>query len=121
MRILSILLILVNINICLAEDPLFIEIGKPAPYTGFLISREKAERIRLMDIDLQFQIKKGEILNQELTLTQDQLKRNNEYVNTLSNKVAEMKDNSMFTKIGFFILGALITGGIAFGVSRAMR
>ena len=67
------------------------------------------------------QIRRGEILQMQLALTTDQMNRNTEMNTVLSKQIAEMKDDSMWSKIGFFVLGSVITGAIAYGVVRVAK
>lgn len=98
----------------LADEAKYLVKDTPAPFTGFLISPEKAEKIRIMDIDLRLATRTNEILTTENTL----LKDHNTY---LAKELVDTRDNSMWGKIGYFILGAVLTTGIAFGVSKATK
>ena len=95
--------------------------GQPAPFSGFLITREKAEKIRLMDLNLQFQTKRGDILQTQVNLLQDQNNKNIEHISNLSSTIAESKSDNIYGKIGFFVLGAVLTGFVSYGIYRSAK
>jgi len=121
MKYIVILFTIFNFTIASAEDVVLLNKDQPAPFTGFLVTKEKVEKIYHLDLDLQLKTKESEIYKQQLLLTQDQLKRNNEFIDTQSKRIVEMQDNSIFTKIGYFILGSIVTGAIAYGVTTTLR
>jgi hypothetical protein len=98
----------------LADDAKYITKDTPAPFTGFLITVDKAEKIRLMDIDLRLSNTTNEILTKQNDLLKGQ-------VDHLSKELVDSRDSNIWGKIGFFLIGAVLTGGIAIGVSRAVR
>ena len=105
----------------LAEDVVPLNKDQPAPFAGFLIDRNKAEKIRMLDLDYQFELQKGTLLNNQLSLTQLQLKNDEEHIMLLNKKLLESQESGIFTKYGFFVGGVLTTILITYGVSRATK
>lgn len=119
MKYLLIIALFIN-PLARADQVQAINKGEPAPFQGFIMDRERADAIRNNDLDKQYTGKENgylkkdnELLNQRVNLAQTQ-------IDSLSKQVVEGKDN-FWTKAGFFILGAAVTTGLAFGVSRATR
>jgi len=120
----SIVCLLLSINLispAFAEDVTLLKEGQPAPWAGFLLTREKVEKVYKLDLDLQLQTKQSEIYSQQLKLTQDQLERNNKFIDEQSKRIVSMQENSIWTKIGFFVIGSVITGAIAYGVTTTLK
>lgn len=100
-----------------ADDAVFLDINKPAPFAGFLLSKDKVMQLRNEDIDLTYSKKENDNLKLEIT---DYQTRVNNY-KTENESLAErlQKSNAgFFEKAGFFIMGSLITGLIGYGVYR---
>ena len=109
-------------NIAVADgDAIFLEQGKTAPFTGYLITQDKANKIRLMDIDLQIANKLNTGLQSENDILRQRLDNSQQQIDILSKRVIEAKDDSFFSKAGYFILGSLITGLIGYGVYRSSK
>jgi hypothetical protein len=107
------LLSLVSSN-TFAQEAKYLTKDTPAPFTGFLITPEKAEKVREMDIDLRLTTKTNEILTKQNELLLGQ-------VDSLSKKVVEARDDSTWNKIGYFIIGAGITGLLGYGIYRSAK
>lgn len=105
----------------LADDAKFLEKGQPAPFSGFLLDRDKAAKIRLLDIDYQEALKTKDYLQKDNAIYVQRLDNMKEYNDRLAKENVELRENSIWSKLGFFVLGALVTTGIAFGVSRAAK
>ena len=101
------------------QEPLLLNQGQPAPYTGFLLSRDKVDSVYKLSIDLDFQTKKADILSSENQLLISQNDRNKDFIETQSKQISSMKENSTFTKIAFFFLGAACATLVAYGAARA--
>lgn len=106
----------------------YLEKGNVAPYTGYLFTPDHEKRYRLIDQELEY-YKKTSQLNEDLNklfeskvkVMDDRILIRDQQIDTLSKRLTESKEGEFFTKLGFFILGALVTTGVAFGVSRAIR
>lgn len=116
MKKLLILILLIS-NITLAEDSVQLGKGQLAPFDGFLLPKEKVIELKNQDLDNQF-LKKT---NQNLELiNQDYEKRLTLYINQndkLAKRLTE-SDTNILEKSGYFLLGAVITGVIGYGVYK---
>lgn len=104
-----------------AEQVVFVEKGQPAPFTGFLMDREKAIKFNDLDLNYTFSLKNIEVLKYQNGLFEEQLTKNNQHIQELNKQLIDNKSDSMWTKIGFFMLGAALTGFIAYGTVQAIR
>ncbi len=95
--------------------------GSPAPFTGYLIDQEKADSIRDITIDRDSGKKINELLSQENVLLSQRLSNSHQENDILAKRLAEARSDSTFNKIGYFILGALVTTGIAYGVAQTIK
>ena len=115
------LLFVFSLN-ALAEDTAkYLPKGEPAPFSGYLLSPEKADKVRLITIDLSLSKKTNDILTQQNTLLQTQVAQSQEHINNLNKTLVDSKDSAFLSKIGMFLLGATSATVIAWGVSRAVR
>lgn len=101
-----------------AQDSVLLNQGDPAPFPGFLLPPEKIKELRNDSIDLNYYKKANENLNLQIV---DYDKRVNLYIqqnDKLSERLAK-SETGFFERVGFFILGAAITGLIGFGVYKS--
>src|SRR6267142_3267332 len=123
MKKLLIFLMLFSYSLCLADDNndyALLNKDDKAPFKGYLISEEKGMKLKLMDLDLQSKIKVIDLQQQEQLVMQQRLTNSENEVNQLNKQLENVKDNSIWGKVGFFILGAAVTGLVAYGVTRAL-
>lgn len=110
-------IILLFSQLCLAEDSVQLGKGQLAPFDGFLLPKERIIELKNQDLDFQFVNKENSNLK---LINQDYEKRLNLYIeqnDKLAKRVTE-SDTNVFEKAGFFILGAVITGAIGYGVYK---
>lgn len=102
--------------------------GQAAPFEGYIFSleAERANRKSLLDLDvykaldesnkrmLELRVQENQILTQQYNLWKTQSE-------SLSKQLVESNNNSFWKSLLYFSLGALVTTGIAFGVTRATR
>lgn len=119
---LTLLLSLLPIR-ALADDGSAVYLPKtsPAPFAGYLISPDTATKVRLMKIDNDELTKTNVYLQQDNDLYVKRLDNMKDYNDKLASENVSLRENSIWSKLGFFLLGAAVTTGIAFGVSRATR
>lgn len=98
-----------------------LEKGQPAPFSGFLITREKANTFRLTTLELDFANKNIEVLTYQNKLYSEQLSKSNELITNLNKTIVENKSTSKWEIIGAFVLGAVITGFIGYGVYSTVK
>lgn len=103
------------------NDVKFLKTGDQAPFTGYLITPEKADKVHDLDAALKSTQKINSLLLDEQKIYEQRLSNSRQDAESLSKEVQSQRESALFTKIGFFILGAAVTTGLAFGVSRATR
>lgn len=121
------ILFILSTQLAFAQDVSYLEKGSPAPYTGYLFSPQKEREIRLTTETLKYCDKSKEmalsILQDYETkdkITADRMNLRDQQIDSLSKRLVDAKDDSFLSKAGFFILGALVTGGIAYGLTRTL-
>lgn len=117
------LIVLLSYSIsALADDSvLSISKGTPAPFDGYLINQERAERFRALSIELDFTNKSLDIVKQQNKLLTEQLDLSSKHMIDLNKQITEAKDNSLLSKIGMFILGAGTATLLTFAVSQTIK
>lgn len=97
--------------------------GAVAPFEGYLFTPAMEQSFRLTDAKLNYQTQiNAELAAVNLTY-QDEVKVMNERITNQQAEIKELnsKSDSMFGKVGYFFLGAFLTGLIAYGATRATR
>lgn len=84
--------------------------GQPAPYDGLLINSAQEREFRLNYKQLQLHKELSELQGQQLDNYTKQIQQ-----------LSKMNDNSMWRSVLMFSLGALVTGGLAVGISKSIR
>lgn len=99
----------------------YIKKGDPAPYEGYIFTIEAELDNRKTLIEHDFTLKQvdlykanQDVLNKQVELWKSQSK-------TLSDQLVKKEQNTFWQNTLYFALGALVTTGLAFGVSRATR
>jgi hypothetical protein len=128
-QILSLILISsIFIHPAFADQAIDLKQGQIAPYDGILLDKEKANKVKneLIEKDglkqdntslnkqLIYYKSNEDMLNQKSDML---LKQNLEMTKSLN----EARSTSNWEKIGFFVLGVVVTGAAAYGVSRITR
>jgi len=114
-----ILLHLIN-SIAFAAEVTLLDAGQPAPHSGFLFTRAKADEFRLLDINYKLTVTTNEILTKQNVLLNEQLDKANVNITRLADQVVKER-NDLWSNIGMFLLGAGAATLITFGVSRAAK
>lgn len=118
------LLIFLIIESSYAQNAIDITKGQPAPYSGVLLSKEKAESIKneLIEKD------KLKEINESYKRTVNLYKENEQYFNEqikfLRNENNELNKKANFTdieKIGWFTLGIILTGFTFKGIQSVSK
>lgn len=126
-KLVSLLLILLLSNQAVAEPKLvYLEKDNLAPFTGYLINPEMEKQFRLMDSELDYQKKLNLSLKSITKLHEEnesiyikRLENQQKQIDNLSERI--VKDDSIWGKLGMFLLGSASTILIAYGVTRATR
>ena len=112
-------IILLFSTICSADvqhDSIQLNAGQVAPFTGYLLPPDKVLQFRSDEIDLDFYKKTNGNLNLEITDYQTRVKNYQDENAELAKQVAS--SDNFFSKAGYFVLGALITGLVSYGVYK---
>lgn len=120
-KLISILLLTAIPFQALADQVVYLPKDQPAPYTGYLFDREKAEKIRLLDLNYQEATKKVDYYKTDNDLYEKRLVNLRSQNDNLAQQNVELRENSIWSKLGFFVLGAAATTAIAIGVSRGIN
>jgi len=113
---------------CLADDVKFVRQGEPSPFTGYLFSVEKEKELRLLDQKLEFANmkvdllkKSNELQNEMLTISAQRSEMYKTNSDSLSKQLADHKSDNFWKNTLYFSLGAVLSGVVAYGVSRSVR
>lgn len=106
----------------------YVEKGQPAPYEGFLFTREAEHKARLSNEELkyvskvlEFQKNLEEVQTKQLSTLNERLLIRDQQIDSMAKTISESKETPWFSYIGFFLLGSLVTTGVVYGVSKAIR
>jgi hypothetical protein len=116
------ILLLIFSNLAFAEESVVvIKAGQPSPMDGYVINQERAEHYRNTSLDLGLCTKTKDLITQENSLINEQLTRSNGRIKEQNEYIQDTKDGAIWTKVGFFVLGAAAASLVAFGAARAVR
>lgn len=116
------LIILVSIPLGHTDDQaVYLTKGQPAPFTGYLITQDQANTARKNSIDLGAQLKINIELMDENSLLNQRLSNAQQQDTFLSKQLVDEQDKGFFSKAGYFLLGAGITGLLAYGTEHALK
>jgi hypothetical protein len=115
-------------SIARSEESIILEKGKPAPYTGFLVPRERVLELRKTELDNQ----EYKLLNESLTRTVNIYKSNEslsekqvnillERNDKLSQELNKSRSMSNFERGLWFFGGMVVTGAAAYTASKLIR
>lgn len=114
------LIFLYSFNIYCDDTVVYLEEGKPAPYTGYLFNPTKEKELRLLDVNLTYYKSFSESLQNINKAQEDNLKQMDYRLTLRDKRIEELTDrqDGIWGKIGFFILGSVITGLVSYGVYK---
>lgn len=123
MKLLISILILCQIvtNQSFADEVIYLPKSSPAPFSGYLMDDEKVTKIRLINIDYQEALRTKDYLEKDNVIYVKRLENLSTENDKLATQLVATRDTSIWSKLGFFVLGAVLTTGVVFGVSRAAR
>lgn len=112
----------------LAEDVVIVEKNSPAPFTGFLFPREKAQevRIKLLENDrlndmissynksIDLYKKNEDVQNQKVNILLEQNDK-------LAKSLGDARTVSTFERVAWFIGGMLVTSAAVYGASKLAK
>lgn len=121
MNLKLIAIILIASNVMAEDSAVFLKKGTPAGYDGYEITPAQAEKARENSIDLGSQLKINAALVDENNVITQRLTNAQQQDTFLSKQLEAEKDNGLLSKVGFFVLGAAVTGLISYGVYRTTK
>jgi hypothetical protein len=101
-----------------AQDVIYLEKNKPAPYSGVLFPESKAEDLRRQVIDSQIIAVQKEGLAKELDIQQRIVRLKDEEIElyrTQNNTLVKANSSSETLKWVYFGLGIVVTGAAVYG------
>lgn len=112
--LISLTSLLTTSNIALAEDSVFLEKDQKAPYSGYLLDKDKVLNLRSTDIDNKYLSLENASLKRELVLKNDILDNKDQQITLYSDrneKLVKAADSASslttWEKLGYFSLGVL--------------
>jgi hypothetical protein len=109
----------------LANEVVFLEQNKPAPYSGVLFPVEKANELRKMAIELETlrainesYIKSIDLYQKTIRLHDQKYELLNEQNDRLSEALVESRRSNDLQKVIWFTLGVLATGFAVYGAKK---
>lgn len=121
MKLLSILLITCLVTPAFADQSVLLDKGTPAPFSGFLLDKEKAGKVRLLDLDYQESLKTQGYLKADNDLYVKRLENMTTENDRLAKQVQDSRTTGIWSTIGIFLLGSAATIAMTYGVSHAIR
>lgn len=127
MRWLTILLIYLNVNNCLA-DVVFLKQSQPAPFTGYLFNEEDAQNARNAVIDRDRYRLLSDSLQHTVNLQSETIKLEEKRVELYKTKTDEIakelyssRSINNWERIGWFILGIAATAAAGYTISHVSK
>jgi hypothetical protein len=112
-------------NAVLANEVVFLEQNKPAPYSGVLFPAEKANELRKMAIELETlralnesYIKSIGLYQKTIQLHDEKFNLLNQQNDRLSEALVESRRSSDLQKVIWFTLGVLASGFAVYGAKK---
>jgi hypothetical protein len=106
----------------------YVEKGTLAPYTGYLFSPEDEKNARLMAKEMEYFRDLSESMGKLIESDEKVIKVQNERIelyNTqivnMSKRISETESDNFWRNTLFFVLGAVLTGAITFGVNQVSK
>lgn len=111
-----------------SEDAVLLNQNEKAPYTGYLISKERAVELYKMGVQLQENV----LLNESLTRSTEIYKKNDELSkqqlnvllernDLLSKQLLDTREVSTLEKTLWFIGGIVLSAGAVYGASKLAK
>lgn len=117
--IMGAMLLTTLVSVCKADDQaVLLQKDDRATFTGYLVTPTKIQSLYNLNIDYQTQQHINQNLNLEITDYQTRIKNYQDQNQELAKRI-ETSDTGFFSKVGYFILGAAITGLVSYGIYRS--
>lgn len=108
------ILVLLSSNICYAQEAVYLDKGKPAPFSAYLVPELEVKQLRNDSLERDMYKTTNDLKDQQIKLLTDQ--------NTsLANTIDKSEKLSTWEKIGWFAAGIVITGLAVDGASKIIN
>ena len=111
-----------------ADNSINLNKGDSAPYSGVLLDKEKADKIRDELIDKDALVKINESLNKSVIIYRSNEDILNGQKNMLVNQNIELtkvlndtRETSSWVRVGYFVLGIAVTSAAVYGATRLAK
>lgn len=121
MKRLLIILLLTSQVVHAEEGVVWLEATKPAPFSGFLLTKEKTDKLIDATIERDSLKRINSYLEQDNKVLLSRLDNDREHIKNLNSMLSDTKETSFLAKASFFVMGAVITGLISYGVVHTIR
>lgn len=105
----------------LADNAVYLPKGSVTPFEGYLFDQEKAEKVRNLKIDYDTTNRLLDNYKGENAVIMERLANAQEHNKVLAQRIVDLKDDNFFNKVGYFVLGAVVTGVISYGVVQTLK
>ena len=105
------LAILLSINLAFADEAVHL----------LKDTEEKANKIQDMSLELKSYLRINDLLTEENGLVKQRLEASKEHAKFLTDQVNKIKNDSLFPKMGYFVLGAGLAGVVSYGVAATTK
>lgn len=105
-------------NIAYAEDAVYLPKAQPAPYTGILMPEDEAQQLRKDSIEKDSLSKSVDLYKSNELLYAKKIDVLSEQNDKLAKTAFAERNLDTWEKIGYFSLGAVLTGLVAYGIYR---
>lgn len=113
-------LLLLSVN-TFANDVVAIKKGDPAPFDGFVITHQQEQKFRLLNENNRRLMELSDLQNEKINILDQRIKIRDAHVEDMSKELTERRSDGTFSKIFYFVLGAAVTTGVAYSVSRVIK
>ncbi len=110
------------------DSVVYLPKDQKAPYDGYLFTPDMEKEVRLNTINLKYSeelnaslVKINAIHKDNLQILDQRVKLYQDQSDSLAKSLESSRSTSFFEKTLYFGLGAIITGGIAYGVTKSLR
>ncbi len=120
--IITLSIVNIVVNICHADQPsISLTQGQPAPFTGVLVDPARIQRIDNLQLDYEHLVKVDSLKDEDIKVLNDRVNNSNKEVQDLASRVVTQDNSSHWKELGSFVLGAVLTGAISWGVVKVVK
>lgn len=127
-KMLIVFLTATTINPALAINSVHLNKGDVAPYEGDLLTLPYAEKVKYhlineqnLSLEVDSYKKIVSVQQDNFNISQNTLNTCNTQNDKLANEVQSSRSMTNLERIGYFALGAILTGLVSYGATRALK